>query len=530
LAWARRRLRSRLTRRGVTLSTAAFTALLSPELGFASACTNPSVLVGATLRAAVLFVSKPAAAGALLGPPAALAEGVLQAMVLAKLKAAAAVLLLVAALGLGAGLCTQRLEAERPGADEEPVLVRGNDGVRLPAALVAKLGVQTVEVKAREARPRVLRLPGSLALDPTRLKRIRIRIAPAEVMEIGQVTERTQYEKVGMRELRPGDKVKKGDVLAVCLSAEVASRKNQLFDALLQLKLDEQILDKAEKAANAVPVVFLLNARRAVVSDQNAVGRAELTLKILGIAAKEIDAVRQEAKDANDRKGKPETAEARKSREELWARAEVLAPDDGTIVERNIALHEMIVDNPVIAFQIAKLDQLLVIANAPEDELPALNALKPHERVWTVRTAGAGDGVMGPVEEISYLIDPNQHTAVVKGHIDNPEGRLRAGQYVTASISLPPSSGEVSLPAAALVETGAQSFVLVQPDPARFVFEERRVLLVRRGEDRVHIRSRLTAGQERQGYQTVRPGEYVVKSGALEIKAFLDDLKAARDR
>jgi cobalt-zinc-cadmium efflux system membrane fusion protein len=530
LAWARQRLRSRLTRRGLALSTAALAATLRPEPVLASVGTKLSALVGATLRAAGLFIAKPAAAGALLGQPAALAEGVLRAMVLTKLKCAAAVLLVVGMLGLGAGLYTQRVLAQKPPAEEEPVLVRGNDGVRLPPAMMAKLGVQTTEVKAREARPRVLRLPGSLALDPTHLLRIRVRFAPAEVVEIGQVIHRTRAARAESRELRVGDRVKKGDLLAVLFSADVATRKNNLFDALMQLKLDEEILAKAEENKAAVPEVFILNARRTVVADQSAVSRAERTLVILGIPAKEIDAVRQEAKEASDRKGKPETKEARKGREDRWALVELRAPEDGTIIERNVALHEVLVDAVNTVFQIANLDQLLVLANAPEDELPSLNALPPRERVWTVRTTGAGDAVKGPIEEIGYLIDPNQHTAVIKGTINNPEGQWRAGQYVTASITLPPSPGEVDLPAAAVVEAGTKHFVLIQPDPMKLVFEQRRVLVVRRGEDRVHIRSRLTPEQERQGYETVRPGERVVQSGAVEIKALLDDLQAIRDR
>jgi cobalt-zinc-cadmium efflux system membrane fusion protein len=529
LAWARRRLRSRLTRRGLTLSAAALAAL-RPDVALASAATRLPALVGATLRAAVLFVAKPAAGSALLGPSAALAEGVLRAMALTKLKTAAAVLVVLGVLGLGAGLCTQRLLAQKPGAQEEPVLVRGNDGVRLPADMATKLGVRTVEVKSREARPRVLRLPGSLAIDPTHLLRIRVRFAPAEVVEIGQVVERTKAGRAESRELRPGDRVKKGDLLAVFFSADVGTRKSDLFDALLRLKLDEEILTRAQENKAAVPEVFILNARRTVAAAQSTVSRAERTLMVLGIPAKEIDAVRQEAKEAGDRKGKPETLEARKAREDRWALVELRAPADGTIVERNVTLHEIVVDNTVNLFQIANLDRLLVLANAPEDDLPALNALAPEKRVWTVRTAGAGDGVQGPIEEISYLIDPNQHTAVLKGHIDNPEGHWRAGQLVTASITLPPAPGEVSLPAAAVVDTGTKTFVLIQPDPMKLVFEQRRVLVVRRGEDRVHIRSRLTPEQERQGYQTVRPGERVVTSGAVEVKALLDDLEAARDR
>jgi hypothetical protein len=57
-----------------------------------------------------------------------------------------------------------------------------------------------------------------------------------------------------------------------------------------------------------------------------------------------------------------------------------------------------------------------------------------------------------------------------------------------------------------------------------------RVTATRRGQDVVHVRSRLTPEQERQEFQTVRPGERVVTAGLVELKAILEDLTADRDR
>ncbi len=62
------------------------------------------------------------------------------------------------------------------------------------------------------------------------------------------------------RELRPGDSVSKGDLLAVFYSADVASKKNDLLDALVQLELDQKILDEArDQNRAAVPKCFMLH-------------------------------------------------------------------------------------------------------------------------------------------------------------------------------------------------------------------------------------------------------------------------------
>jgi cobalt-zinc-cadmium efflux system membrane fusion protein len=439
-------------------------------------------------------------------------------MVLTRGKVAAGVLLVLGALGLRTTPAAQRVRAEKPGDEEAPALVRGSgDGVRLPADVPAKLGIQTAEVKPRAARPRVLVLPGSLAIEPDHLVRLRCRFAPAEVVEIGK----PEGED---RPLRPGDKVRKGQVLAVLSSADVAQKKNDLHDALVQLRLDEAILDRAEKAAAAVPEVFRLNARRNVEADRSAVNRARTTLKIWGIPQEDVDAVARQADEVGKRQGKRDAALDRQ-----WARVPLRAPEDGTIVERNVALHEVVADATVNLFQVARLDRLQVLAQVSEDLLPTLEALKPGQRHWTIRTQ-ADVAVQGRLENIGYVIDPNQHTAVVTGSVENPEGRLRAGQFITAHILLPAAGGEVALPAAAVVEDGRASFVFVQPDARKSFYEQRRVAVVRRGQDLVHVRSRLTPEQEREGYQAVRPGERVVTSGAVELKAVLDDLKAGADR
>jgi cobalt-zinc-cadmium efflux system membrane fusion protein len=521
LAWARKHLRSRLTRRGLALSAAGLIVELAPN-------KTPAAMVGATVKAAVAYVWGPTSGGALSKSAIALAEGVSRAMMLTKLKMAFAGLLVVGVLGLGAGLGTKRVLAEKEEIDEKPTLARGSDGVRLPTDLHGKLGIQSAEVKPRgPARPRVLELPGSLAIDPKRLMSVRCRFAPAEVIEIGQIEEKGEK-----RELHAGDKVRKGQRLAVLRSLDVALKKSDLFDALVQLALDEVRLTDREKAyqLGALPEDALNQTRRDVAADRNAVNRARNTLLVWGIGEEEIEAVIKQAQEKPKRKANPENEKERKARLERWSRVELKAPSDGVIVERSVRQGEFVQDRTSNLFQIAQLDRLKVLAQVSEDDLPLLNALKPEQRRWTIRTRDDAAPVPGWIESVGHLIDPNQHTAVVTGFVENPEGRLRAGQFITASVTLPPPMGELVLPAGAVIEEGHHTFVFVQPDVKKLFYELRRVVLVRRGQDVVHIRSRLTSELERQGFQTVRIGERVVTAGAVELKAILEDLKVDRDR
>jgi cobalt-zinc-cadmium efflux system membrane fusion protein len=314
---------------------------------------------------------------------------------------------------------------------------------------------------------RSLVLAGSTALDPTRLYRIRIRFTPADVVEIGETDDPVERLKTGRsvpRVLRPGDRVVEDQRLAVVYSVDVGNKKNDLIDALLQLKLDLNILKRAEESASsgAISEVFLLNARRNVEGDRSAVARAENTLRLWGIAEKDIQDVRDEAQGILQRGGKRDP-----DKDKLWPRVELKAPAEGTIVERNVTQHETVVDNTLNIYQIANVDRLLVLANCPEDSLPILEGLVGAERKWTVRTVGADQGseIEAPIEEVGYLIDPNQHTAVIKGYIDNPEGMLRGGQFVTATVAIPAPRTRFKLTAetlAALRADGVPAAVLAK--------------------------------------------------------------------
>ena len=91
LARAREKLRRGLARRGVVLPAAALGAVLAPRSASASVS---SLLCDSTTRAAIAFAARHAAAGgALSAPAAALAQEVLQTMLLHKLRLVALSLL-----------------------------------------------------------------------------------------------------------------------------------------------------------------------------------------------------------------------------------------------------------------------------------------------------------------------------------------------------------------------------------------------------------------------------------------------------
>ncbi len=223
-----------------------------------------------------------------------------------------------------------------------------------------------------------------------------------------------------------------------------------------------------------------------------------------------------------------------------WGRVTLRSPINGVVIEYNIHKNEMVVDNTVNLFQIADVSRLLVKANCPEDQLPALEALGFNERRWTVRTVGADSaaGLTGTIAEISYIIDPNQHTAVIKGYVGNPGKHIRAGQYVSATVQIPPPGDVVEIPVDALVDDGRQSLVFVQPDAAKRQYTMRRVDVTHRFDRTVFVRDtpipkaeQLTAREAEEGLlpkEPLRPGERVLVAGSVELKRVAIDLDSRR--
>jgi membrane fusion protein, heavy metal efflux system len=390
-------------------------------------------------------------------------------------------------------------------------------------------------------QPRQLILPGSTMLDPTRLSRIRLRF-PADVVEIRQVVDEAARAKSGRteeRELHAGDAVRKDEVLLVVRSTEVAAKKSELVNAWVQLHFDQDLLARSETARTSIPEVLLLTARRNVRADQNAITNAVNTLTAWGIPKEDIDALHKEADEIttlelNELLDKEKEAELAR-RKEAWTLVKVKAPVAGTIIERNVSLHETVVDNTVNLFVIAQVDRLAIVANAPEDDLPALLALEPAQMRWTVRTAAdaAGKGISAPFDEVGYLIDPNQHTAVVKGRIDNPDHKLRGGQFVSVAINLDPPEDVVEIPITALVEDGRQSVVFVQTDPNQPNYTMRRVQVTHRFDKVAYVRSKPFTKEEElkpedkdRGLlprEALRRDEIVLTNGVMELKAALED-------
>jgi cobalt-zinc-cadmium efflux system membrane fusion protein len=401
------------------------------------------------------------------------------------------------------------------------------EAMELPPDVGARLGVKAVKVRDMPPMPRRLVLAGSLSFDPTRLFRVQSRFG-GEVIQLG-TTEDREAGRTVTRQLRPGDAVRKGQLLAVVLSKDLGEKKSELVDALVRLAVDEDLLTKLQGLFQQgnTPEATYLQQRSQVAADRNAAARAELTLRTWQLPEEEIEAVKAEARRVGQLHGRRDIA-----KETEWAKVEVKAPSDGVIVEMNVNVRN-IVDTTFDLYKVANLRKLGVLLNAYEEDLRLLTEL-PENYPWEIRLSAnperpplKNDGV----ERVGYIVDPNQHTTPVLGLVYNqlPNGQpgdLRVGQFITATVDLEPPRQVVALPTSALDEDGQESVIFVQPDRSRPVYRLRRVAVTQRAGNAVYVRKTPTAEEKKRGLQGVGLDDLVVTQGVVQLKATLEDLQA----
>jgi len=402
-------------------------------------------------------------------------------------------------------------------------LVRGSsDTLELSKDLVQSLGVRTAQVERAQSRDQ-LKLSGSLFLDSNRMVRVHARF-PGEVVSIGHHQNDEQVEAKGKsRPIRLGDRVTRNQLLAVIWSKDVGEKKSDLVNALSKLYLDDaQLKSLRSLGRDVIAERQVREAEREREATIIEVDRLERTLRSWRLTEAEINVVRAEAENIH-RGNVVSDVEVDKS----WAEIEVRSPIDGIVLEKNIVAGD-IVDTSLDLFKIADLSVLGVMANVYEDDLAALDTLSPQDRHWTVmlKSQQNAPGISGTFDLIGNIVDPNQHTAAVMGWLENKDGRLRAGQFITATVDLPAAAGEVVVPDSALVQDGTDCHVFVASDSKGTEVRRRRVALVGRGHDVVFIRSQPCAEESTKGCTALEPGEWVVTAGSIELDGALQSVLA----
>ncbi len=402
--------------------------------------------------------------------------------------------------------------------------VAGQPGqLRLSTGVIDSLKIRVAAARQAPATEPLL-LAGSLFLDSSHLAVVHTRFS-GEIVEVGQVpvTDANGAQVADspvMRQLRAGDFVSKGQLIAIIWSKEIGEKKSDLIDFVSRRSASKATLERLEGLEKgSVSGQVVREARQKFESDVIAVERAERTLRSWRETDDEIAEVYAEAARIS-RGESPGGTGIRKT----WANVEIRSPLDGTVLERNVSLGE-IVETGVDLFRIADLSRMGVLANVYEEDIPKLTAVRPDQRTWKVRLKAEpeSDPIDGRIEVIGHVIDPSQHTAAVVGWIDNPRFQLRTGQFITATIELPGPSDAVVVPNSAVIDEGSIATVFVASDASLREVRARRVAVIRRGRDLALIQCSPAKNDSPLAAEPLLKGELVVTSGNLELFGVLQD-------
>lgn len=191
-------------------------------------------------------------------------------------------------------------------------------------------------------------------------------------------------------------------------------------------------------------------------------------------------------------------------REQLQDTVTLSAPVSGIVTEKFVNQGAYVSTGQPL-FTVLALDKLWLELAAFESQLPLLQV---GQQVEVSVKALPGATLSGRIELIEPELNIANRNARVRVLLANPDGRLKPGMLAQASIQAEVAE-TLLVPASAVLFTGKQSLLYVQPDPAEPRYEPRQVELG------------LRLGEEYQILSGVSAGELVVTQGAFRLDSEL---------
>ena len=258
--------------------------------------------------------------------------------------------------------------------------------VRFSEAQIASSGITVLSADARQIDS-FIRMPGQIALNEDRTAHVTPRSAGA-------------VEKV---EARLGQVVRKGDLLAVIASSEVAAQR-----AALATAEQRRLLARTTYALEKTLWEEKIGARQDYV-------KAEQELR-------ELDVAVQAARQSLQALGAGSAAGASN-------RLQVRSPFDGMVVEKHIVLGEMVGADTRV-FTISDLSRVWADVVVPSRDLEIVRV----GTVAVIRSIASATTAPGKVSFVSALIGEESRSAKARVVLDNPGLAWRPGLAVDVDI------------------------------------------------------------------------------------------------
>ncbi len=247
-----------------------------------------------------------------------------------------------------------------------------------------------------------------------------------------------------------GQKVRRGDILAEIHSSAIAEAKAVLLTAVADETVESEALARErELYDNDMSSDSALRDAEARHTAAAARRRAaERTLLDLGLSGPALERV--------------------VSSQEVSSVLMLTAPFDGTVVERDAVIGDLAAVGDRV-FTVADLGTMWVSLAVSERDIAFLRV----GQSVAIRSAALGNGIEGEITWVSSLLNETTRMAEVRAEVPNPDGALRAGMFVDASIIIGESSESLLVPRDTVYRFEGDTFVFVRLE--NDLYELRRV-------------------------------------------------------
>ena len=329
---------------------------------------------------------------------------------------------------------------------------------------VARLGIK-ISRATKGTLHKEIRVPGAIKLNADALSHV-VPQAAGVVRKISAAL---------------GQQVKKGQLLAVIASRDLAEAKAEYLASTERLTLVQEVYER-EKRLHEKKVSseqdYLL-AKQALAEEKILSRSARQKLLTFGIAPAEL------TKFAD-------------APEEDFASYRIAAPSAGTVIEKNILLGEVVNEDATL-FAVADLSSVWVDLEISQDSISSVQKGQTVE----VRLPD-GTSSIAELVHVSPTVSEDTRTALARAIVSNDSGKFRPGTFVQASILVPSQEEAVVIP--------KSSVQLVQDHPCVFVWGDAAFELR-------EITMGVSDGREVEILTGLCEGEAVASENAFHLKA-----------
>lgn len=239
-----------------------------------------------------------------------------------------------------------------------------------------------------------------------------------------------------------GDHVGVGAILAVLESRELSELKSAYLVAKERVLLATSTFAREEKLwkENISSEREFLVAKQKLAEVRIEMRAAEQKLHALGFFQKHVENLSFEE-------------------DEQFTRYEMLAPFEGTVIEKHIALGEVLND-AAEAFVIADLSSVWVNLTVYQKDLARIGMGQP---VW-VTQGNDKQSAEGIIQYISPIVEQETRTAIARVVLPNSKGQWRPGSFINGHIAIEDIELPLVLPKNALQTVEGQTVVFVETE------------------------------------------------------------------